>query len=572
MIYNSFEVISLKVNEIPYERYTVERAEKEINAIIEKINNASSALDLKNARDEFNKISEEIETSASLANCRFTLNTADEFYNAEMDYYDEAAPLFAKFSNEYEKAMLASAFRAEAENLINPRVFKGFEISQKTFSNEVISDMQKENALVTKYSKFMGDLLFEFEGEKMPLSVLRGKLEDDSREIRRKAAEVIGKTLSENSNELDSIFDELVKVRTAIARKLGFESFVELGYCRMNRIDYDKAMVSSFRGSVEADLVPIVDKIKASIAKRLGFDRIMFYDSAVCVSGEMPRPVIDKDEIFKRAQKMYSSMNPAIGEFMSRMLSAQAFDVEARENKWGGGYCTTFPKYKQPFILANFNGSSADIDTITHEFGHALAADFMFDYSEPDYPVGMETHECHSMSMEFLCHRYMDDFFGKTASKYRYKHLVDALSFIPYGVIVDEFQHIVYEKPDLTPEERNAEYLKLEKKYRPYISFEGIPYLEKGTRWQYQMHIYESPFYYIDYCLAQCVALGFFMLSENDFDSALARYIDFMKSTGSISFEELVENTGLVSPFSKDDLKRISEKSLELLSKYEKDI
>lgn len=562
----------MKVSEFPYERYTVERAEKEINAVIEKIKNASSALDLKSARDEFNKISEEIETSEALANCRFTLNTADEFYNAEMDYYDESSPLFAKFSNEYEKAMLESPFRKDAEKFINPRVFKGFEISQKTFSEEVIADMQKENALVTKYSKFMGDLLFEFDGEKMPLSVLRGKLEDDDRETRRKAAEAIGRTLSENSEELDTIFDDLVKVRTEIARKLGFDNFVELGYCRMNRIDYNKDMVSRFRKSVETDLVPVVDKIKESIAKRLGFEKIMFYDSAVCVTGEMPRPVIDKDEIFRRAQKMYDSMNPAIGKFMSRMLSAEAFDVEARENKWGGGYCTTFPKYKQPFILANFNGSSADIDTITHEFGHALAADFMFEFSQPDHPVGMETHECHSMSMEFLCHGYMDDFFGKTASKYRYKHLVDALSFIPYGVIVDEFQHIVYENPDLTPAERNAEYLKLEKKYRPYISFDGIPYLEKGTRWQYQMHIYESPFYYIDYCLAQCVALGFFMLSKKDFESALEKYVDFMKSTGNISFEELVKNTGLVSPFEEDALGRISDSCLEFLEEYEKEI
>lgn len=562
----------MKVSGIPYERYTVERAEKEINAVIEKIKEASSAVDLVSARDEFNRINEEIETSASIANCRFTLNTADEFYNEEMDYYDESSPLFSKFSNEYEKAMLESPFRAEAEKIINPRVFKGFEISQKTFSDEVIEDMQKENALVTKYSKFMGDMLFEFEGEKMPLSVLRGKLEDDSREIRRKAAEAIGKTLSENSEELDNIFDDLVKVRTAIARKLGFDNFVELGYCRMNRIDYDKEMVSRFRKSVETDLVSVVDKMKESIAKRLGFEQIMFYDSAVCVSGEMPRPVIDKDEIFIRAQKMYDSMNPSIGAFMNRMLDAEAFDVEARENKWGGGYCTTFPKYKQPFILANFNGSSADIDTITHEFGHALAADFMFDFSEPDYPVGMETHECHSMSMEFLCHRYMDDFFGKTASKYRYKHLVDALSFIPYGVIVDEFQHIVYENPNLTPAERNAEYLKLEKKYRPYISFDGIPYLEKGTRWQYQMHIYESPFYYIDYCLAQCVALGFFMLSEKDFESTLTKYVDFMKSTGNISFDELVKNTGLVSPFEEGALAIISQDSLEILGKYEKEI
>ncbi len=560
----------MKVSEIPYKRYTVEQAEKEITRIIEKVKNAGSAEEIKAARDEFNSVSEEIETAESLANCRFTLNTEDEFYNAEMEYYDNAMPLFSKFSNEYEKAMLDSPLRKEAEKLINPRIFKGYEISQKTFSDAVIEDMQKENSIVTEYSKFMGGLLFEFDGEKMPLSVLRGKLEDNSREIREKAAQAIGKTLSENSETLDGIFDELVKIRTVIAKKLGFESFVELGYCRMGRIDYDADMVSKFRKNVETEIVPGVTLLRSKIAGRLGLDRVMFYDSTVSVSGEMPKPVIGTDEIFVRAQKMYDDMKPEIGSFMRRMLEAEAFDVEARKNKWGGGYCTEFPKYKQPFILANFNGSSDDIDTITHEFGHALAADIAFRFSEPDYPVGMETCECHSMSMEFLCHDYMKEFFGDTADKYCYKHLVDALSFIPYGVIVDEFQHIVYENPGLTPQQRNEEYLKLEKRYRPHISFDGIEYLVKGTRWQYQMHIYESPFYYIDYCLAQCVALGFFMLSRKNKEEALAKYVDFIKRTGSVSFEELVENAGLVSPFGENALEKISSESLEILNKLEK--
>ena len=562
----------MKVSEMPYQRYTAEQVAEQTDAIVAKIKEAKSAEDLKKARDEYNRISEEAETACSLANCRFTLNTKDEFYNAEMDYYDNAMPLFNRSENEYRREMLASPFLKQAEKIINPRVFKGFEVSQKTFAPQIIDDLREENALVTKYSKFMGELLFEFEGEKMPLSVLRGKLEDDSRDIRRKAAETIGKTMEANAETFDGIFDSLVKVRTRIARKLGYENFVELGYYRMGRVDYDREMVASFRKSVETDIVPVVSELKERIRARLGLDKIMYYDDAVSVTGEMPRPVIGTEEIFKNALEMYNDMSPEIGGFMQRMLDAGAFDVEAREGKWGGGYCTTFPKYKQPFILANFNGTSGDIDVITHEFGHALAADYMFKFSEPDLPVGMETHECHSMSMEFLCHKYMDAFFGKNADKYRYKHIVDAISFIPYGVIVDEFQHIVYENPNLTPAERKAEYLKLEKKYRPYLSFEGIPYLELGTRWQYQMHIYESPFYYIDYCLAQCVALGFLVLSRENFDGALEKYLDFVKSTGKVSFERLVEGAGMKSPFGAGSLKETADKTLRIISELETEL
>ncbi len=383
----------MKVSEMPYQRITVEEFKEQAEKIIAKIKAAKSAEDLKAARDEYNKISEDVDTAASLANCRFTLNTRDEFYNAEMDYYDNAMPLFSEIENEYKKAMLDSPHRADAEKLINPRVFKGFEMSLKTFSPEVIEDLQQENALVTKYSKFMGELAFEFEGKKMPLSVLRGKLEDDSRDVRRKAAEAIGKTMEANADTFDEIFDGLVKIRTQIARKLGYKNFVELGYYRMGRVDYDEKMVAAFRKSVETDIVPAVAELKERIRNRLGLDRIMYYDDAISVTGEMPRPVIDTPAIFENALKMYHDMKPEIGDFMQRMLDAEAFDVEARDGKFGGGYCTTFAKYKQPFILANFNGTSGDIDVITHEFGHALAADYMFKFAEPDYPTGMETHE-----------------------------------------------------------------------------------------------------------------------------------------------------------------------------------
>ena len=548
----------MKVSEIPYERYTIEQARAEAEAILRSISEARSGADLAQARLEFLELYKKIETACALANCRFTLNTRDPFYSAEMDYYDETMPLFSQLQNRYEKAMLASPFRKEAEDLIPARVFAGFELSQTTFSDAVIDDLAAENALVTRYSRFMGDLVFEFDGQKMPLSVLRGKLEDSDRDVRRRAAEAIGRGMQAHAGSFDEIFDALVKIRTQIARKLGFENFIALGYARMGRIDYDERMVAAFRESVRAQLVPAVARMKESIRQEFGWERVMFYDNEINVKGKTPAPVIGTSEIFEQAQQMYDQMRPEIGDFMRRMLAAEAFDVEARAGKWGGGYCTTFPLYKQPFILANFNGSAADIDTITHEFGHALHADVAFSHDVPsDLPLGMETCECHSMSMEFFCHPFMERFFGEGAQAYRRKHTIDALSFIPYGVIVDAFQHTVYQHPELTPAQRNAVYAELEKTYRPYLSYDGIPYLEQGTRWQYQMHIYESPFYYIDYCLAQCVALGFFSLSLHDYEAALARYLQFLRDSGSVGFEALTVQAGIGSPFAPGSLDRI---------------
>lgn len=555
----------MKVSEIPYVRYTLEDLQSAYAKIKEILMSAKCADDVLKAHDLMNDVSIEYGTAASIAHCRFTLNTKDEFYQGEVAYYDEIGPLAQQMMNEYAIILLDSPFRAELETKINPRMFKQFEISRKAFDPAIIPELQEENNITTEYSKFMSEMVFEYNGEKMPLSRLRGGLEDDDREVRRATAEAIGRGLKANAEQLDEIYDRLVKIRDKMAKKLGYENFVELGYYRMGRLDYNAEMVKKFRDNVKAALVPCVSKVKEKLAGELGIDKFMFYDDAIYVNGNSPRPILDKDGIFAAAIEMYDSMNPEVGAFMRSMQENEAFDVESRDGKWGGGYCTSFPKYKQPFILANFNGSAGDIDVMTHEFGHALAGYYVFNGGDINVNYGMETAECHSMSMEFFSWKYMDKFFGDAAQDYRKSHLLSSLSFIPYGVIVDEYQHNVYENPDMTPAERKAMYLTLEEKYRPYLSFEGIPYLEEGTRWQYQMHIYESPFYYIDYCLAQTVAINFLLASLEDYDGAFNRYLNFTRTGGEKAFGQLVEDAAIPSPFTEGALDVMAEKVLKVV-------
>ena len=555
----------MKVSEIPYVRYTLEDLQSAYAKIKEILMSAKCADDVLKAHDLMNDVSIEYGTAASLAHCRFTLNTKDEFYQGEVAYYDEIGPLAQQMMNEYAIILLDSPFRAELETKINPRMFKQFEISRKAFDPAIIPELQEENNITTEYSKFMSEMVFEYNSEKMPLSRLRGGLEDDNREVRRATAEAIGRGLKANAEQLDEIYDRLVKIRDKMAKKLGYENFVELGYYRMGRLDYNAEMVKKFRDNVKSALVPCVSKVKENLGKELGIDKFMYYDDAIYVNGKSPRPILDKDGIFAAAIEMYDSMNPEVGAFMRSMQENEAFDVESRDGKWGGGYCTSFPKYKQPFILANFNGSAGDIDVMTHEFGHALAGYYVFNGGDINVNYGMETAECHSMSMEFFSWKYMDKFFGDAAQDYRKSHLLSSLSFIPYGVIVDEYQHNVYENPDMTPAERKAMYLTLEEKYRPYLSFEGIPYLEEGTRWQYQMHIYESPFYYIDYCLAQTVAINFLLASLEDYDGAFNRYLNFTRTGGEKAFGQRVEDAAIPSPFTEGALDVMAEKVLKVV-------
>lgn len=402
----------------------------------------------------------------------------------------------------------------------------------------------------------------------MSRAMLMGYASDDDRETRRECYEVLGNTLEKHARQLDRIFDDLVRVRDRMSQKMGYQNFVELGYYRMNRLCYNADMVRRFRENVLRDLVPVVARLRTENARRLGIEDFKLYDLSVIVPGGDPKPC-GKTEIFHAAKEMYHDMGAETAGFIDMMLENEAFDVDARKNKWGGGYCTEFAAYRQPFILANFNGSADDVDTVTHEVGHALNAYLCFDneYVSELGCGGMETAETHSMSMEFFAWPYMESFFGENASKYRFRHAMDALSFIPYGTMVDAFQHLVYEQPELTPSQRNAAWLELERQFRPYISMEGIPYLEKGTRWQYQMHIFETPFYYIDYCLAQTAAFQFLLASLSDYDDAFSKYLQFSRQGGERLWTDLLSEAGFKSPFEEGTLKELASSIEDLLSK-----
>ncbi len=559
----------IKVADLPYKRYTIEEGKAAFEKFEAAMKEAMCANCVMRARKAFREEMRKYETQYSLAYCRYTLNTKDEFYKGEMDYYDNVGPLFSEIGTSYAALMLDSPYRADLEKKLGSRLFKMWEIARKTFSPEIIPDLQEENTVVTEYSQLMSTMVFVYDGKEMPLSVLRGKLEDADRSVRKAAAVAIGEGLERNSEKLDEIYDRLVKIRDRIAKKLGYKTFTELGYYRMGRLDYDEKMVASFRENVRKSLVPVVNEIKNKVKNELGYDSITFYDNDIYGSGSSIVPILDKDGMFIEAQKMYDSMNPEIGEFMRQMIEAEAFDVESRDGKWGGGYCTVFESYKQPFILANFNGTTGDVDVLTHEFGHAFAMKKALDKADCELGIGgSETAECHSMSMEFFSWPSMNAFFGEDGDRYRRKHLISALDFIPYGVMVDEFQHEIYANPDLTPAERKNVWLNLEKKYRPYMDYDNLPYLSLGTRWQYQMHIYESPFYYIDYCLAQTVAIGFLCASRENYDAALDAYIKFCQTGGEISFPELIENAGLSNPFEDGALDKMAKKTLDIINSF----
>ena len=563
----------MTVSELAYQRLSLEEFAAEIQEIIAQVKGAASAQEVMAARNRCNDLYIRLETAQALSYMRYSINTADEFYLAEKDYYDEMGPQAQNYLLEYTRAMLETPFRKELEESgqIIPLVFRSFEVELKSMSPEIIEDMIEENKLVSQYSQMMAAMEFEFRGEKLPRPMLMKFAKSPDRATRKEAYEVLGNTLKAHSQELDGIFHQLVQVRDRMARKMGYQNFVELGYYRMGRLCYGPEEVKKFRDNVRRDIVPVVSRLRTEVGKRLGVDKLMIYDYDLIFPQGDPDPKGGKKEIFAAAKAMYHDMSKETGEFFDFMLETDAFDVESRKNKWGGGYCTSFMAYHQPFILANFNGTSGDVDVVTHEAGHAFA-DYTTAHNK--YVVelnvgGMETAETHSMSMEFFAWPYMEHFFGEDAERYKFMHLLDALSFLPYGTIVDDFQRQVYENPQWTPEERKAAWRKLEAEFRPHITFDGVPYLEEGTRWQYQMHIYETPFYYIDYCLAQTAALQFLLESRKDYKDAFERYVRLLSQGGEKVFTDLLREAGLKSPFEEGALKEVAQEIEALLKRLE---
>ncbi|MEG1459394.1 MAG: M3 family oligoendopeptidase, partial [Acetivibrio sp.] len=401
----------------------------------------------------------------------------------------------------------------------------------------------------------------QWEGEVLNLSLMRKYLTSNNRETRKKAYEKYTEFFSKNAEKLDDIYDKLVKNRTEQARELGYENYVELGYYRMNRNCYDKNMVENFRKQVKKDFVPFAERLHEKRRERLGLDKLSYIDEDIYFSEGNPMPTGTPEEILKEGQQMYSELSPETKEFFDFMTENELFDVLGRKTKKPGGYMTYLPVYNAPFIFANFNGTSGDVDVITHECGHAFQGYLSGkDPIREHGDITMETAEVHSMSMEFFTEPWMNLFFGERTKDYVSMHLEDAAAFIPYGTMVDEFQHLVYENPDMTPTERNTTWRNLEKEYKPHLNYEGNAFFEKGGFWQKQHHIFNSPFYYIDYCLAQTCAFQYKVKMDADYKEAWESYLKLCRLSASDFYTNMLETVGLNSPFEDGCLKDIVEK------------
>ncbi len=550
IILKSLEEYQMKFNEFKYERPNYNEVKKSLYNLIENLKNTDTAEKQYEYIKDINKIRNHIQTMGTLVEIRHSINTQDKFYDGEQNYWDEYSPLYDELNSVFYKELVQSTFKSELEKKLGKQFFTLAEFSLKSFSPDIIKDLQLENKLSSEYTKLIASAKISFQGKIRNLSELNSFIQHIDREIRRNASDIKYKFFKNHEAEIDRIYDDLVKVRTKIARKLGFKNFVELGYIRMKRSDYNPEMVVNFRKQVQKYIVPAASKLYERQKERLGLDTLTYYDEKFEFKTGNARPKGNSEWILSNAKKMYSELSPETNEFFNFMLQENLLDLVTKKGKAGGGYCTYIPDYKAPFIFSNFNGTSGDVDVLTHEAGHAFQvySSRWIEIPECNFPT-YESCEIHSMSMEFFTWPWMDLFFKEDADKYKFAHLGSAIKFIPYGVTVDEFQHYVYENPNATPSDRKSAWRKIEKKYLPYKNYNDCGFLERGCWWFQQSHIFNVPFYYIDYTLAQICALQFWNRANKNRNEAWNDYIKLCKAGGTKSFLELVEYANLESPF-----------------------
>ena len=539
---------------VPNEKQFVKKMEGFI-AELKACDNAQDALKIIKKIDNYGEI---INTQGCIIYVMYTCHTDNEKYKAAQDKIDEMSPLMSKYGTEISKILINAPYRPEVEKKLGSFLFKKYEMGLKAFDEKIMPELIKENKLSSEYDMIMGGAQIEFRGEILNLSQLGKYTQDKDRETRKAAAQAMDKWLGEHEEKIGQIYDDLVHLRDEIAHKLGYKNFTEVGYLRMGRTDYNPEMVKVYREQIARDVVPLCNKLYKLQMKNLGIRKPQHYDYNLMFANGNPMPAGDAKYLVEQAHKMYTDLGRESKEFFDFMVKYELMDLEARKGKAPGGYQISFDLYKSPFIFSNFNGTQGDVNVLTHEGGHAFQCYLSSGIKVPEYrQPTLESCEIHSMSMEFFAWPYMEGFFGKDAEKYKYSHLADSIEFLPYGATIDEFQHWVYANPNATHAERCAKFRELELKYTPHKKYDDCPTMAKGTRWLRQGHVFGTPFYYIDYTLAQVVAFQFAIENMKNHDKTWKKYIKLCKCGGKYPFLELLEKNHLRNPFIDGNIKKV---------------
>lgn len=537
-----------KLSEIKLPKPSSETIKDLYDDHIDRVKNAECADDVLEVIFENNILVRRVKEQIEIINIRHAMDTLDERYAADQKWADEYSPVFDNLQLSFKEAVYDSPFRDDIESQIGQMYFIKTEVKKKTVSEDIIPLRQREQELIDEYDNILFESKKTVAGKTNSFIDLQELFSHDDRNIRKEAFRAFSEVLSENEDRLEKVWDELVKVRTQIANTLGYDSYVPVGYLERERLDYGREEVAKFRQQVVDEIVPLCNRLYEAQAKRLGIDAVMAYDENYVFPDGNAKPLGDAEFMMQQVISMLREMSPETDEFITYILDHELIDYKPRPEKAFREFYILLSYRKAPFMFEHFTGSAEDVQYLSEGLGHAFAS-YRASRKQPleeYYFPSSEITEINAMSMIQFVNKYADRLFGEDAWKYEFGNLQYFMTFIPFGVAVDEFQHICYDNPNLTPKERTNEWHKLEQKYMPWRKYDDDDeFMKRGGYWYHKFHFFYVPLYYIEYALATVNAMEMYRKYIERPGTAWKEYLELVDVGGSKGYHEILKQANL---------------------------
>ncbi|ACK93966.1 MULTISPECIES: M3 family oligoendopeptidase [Bacillus cereus group] len=545
--------------------------EKTLSTLLNKM--ISSKLDLENWLKEQSKVIWDIEEQLRSHYIAFQCNTDDEEIKDTFEHDQQfVKPLLKRYQNLLDNKYLESPFRMELDSNVYGLLDTKIKNAQKLFCEENIELEIKEDKLITEYFEITGGLSGIWDGEEKTITELQSYLQDSNRDTRKKAKTIISEQFLSVEKELQNILNQLIEIRHQKAKNIQLENYRDYMFKKYERFDYSAKDCYELAESIRKYVVPLKDKILLEKKDKLQVDTLRPWDvSAVTPDQKVLKPIANENDLIEKSTHIFNKLDVEFSALLNRMYKHNCLDLTSRKGKAAGGFCEYLPTSQLSYIFMNLNYTQDDIVTFIHEMGHSIHNELIKPLKLRQYiEIPAETAELASMTMELFSLNYWDTFYTdkKDLKQAKINFFKDVISYLPIMLIVDQFQHWLYENPSHTSEERNEKYLQLQKHYQSsVIHIDGYENWI-ATSWLPVLHIFEVPFYYIEYAIAQLGALQMYKQYKEDPKQALENYKKALSLGSSQSIKEVYDAAGIRFDFSGETIKELMlfvEKELELL-------
>ena len=545
--------------------------EKTLSTLLNKM--ISSKLDLENWLKEQSKVIWDIEEQLRSHYIAFQCNTDDKEIKDTFEHDQQfVKPLLKRYQNLLDNKYLESPFRMELDSNVYGLLDTKIKNAQKLFCEENIELEIKEDKLVTEYFEITGGLNGIWDGEEKTITELQSYLQDSNRDIRKKAKTIISEQFLSVEKELQNILNQLIEIRHQKAKNIQLENYRDYMFKKYERFDYSAIDCYELAESIRKYVVPLKDKILLEKKDKLQLDTLRPWDvSAVTPDQKVLKPIANENDLIEKSTHIFNKLDVEFSALLNRMYKHNCLDLTSRKGKAAGGFCEYLPASQLSYIFMNLNYTQDDIVTFIHEMGHSIHNELIKPLKLRQYiEIPAETAELASMTMELFSLNYWDTFYTdkKDLKQAKINFFKDVISYLPIMLIVDQFQHWLYENPSHTSKERNEKYLQLQKHYQSsVIHIDGYENWI-ATSWLPVLHIFEVPFYYIEYAIAQLGALQMYKQYKEDPKQALENYKKALSLGSSQSIKEVYDAAGIRFDFSGETIKELMlfvEKELELL-------